>query len=778
MDKTLLLDIAKVLGIDEKELNFRKDFITITQEDITVLGNFYNTNPRMFDKLAENFYKHLLSFEGTKEKLSPDQLPELKIRLKEYLRQMFNGKYDYEYFLNRLFMGYVHKEAGIELEQYIGAYGNLISDMENIIGKLTHKNRESFPKIMSAIFKIILLDIISGTDVYSYEYLADSRRLSKLYAVLSNINRFIIRVHDINELFQEVCPILINSGGFKFAWIGIVDGETKEIKPVSMWGDGEAFLQNIKLSTNKDIPEGNGPTGTAIRESKIVVSNDIEHDAKMLPWMKSAFSVGFRSSASAPLYMDDKAIGALNIYADKPFQFGKEETKLFEEITSDISFAINNIGKMQKIKYISLFDPLTDLPNREHVLQELNRFIESGGKNKKVSLILFDIDKFKFINESLGYTKGDELLKEISKRLITITDPQTLLGRIGADEFAIVCFDMKSEEKLFRVIEKTENTFLNPVTINEKDFNITFCKGISIYPNDGKDAEELIKIAEASLVRAKKLGPNSVTTYSPEINQKLSYILKMKKKLIDAVEKREFIQYYQPKIDLKTLKISGAEALLRWNDQENGMVLSTEFIPLLEETGLILNISKLSFEEVLNQQKRWVKQGYHIPVAINASAVQLDRDDFPEQIINAMNNAGVDPDIIELEITESIIMKDIDIAIKKLKTLKDYGIKIAIDDFGTGYSSLAYLKKLPINSLKIDISFVRDVVDNKESNQIIKAILSLANILNLKTIAEGVETRKQIELLKTLGCDEAQGFYFSKPLPAAAFEKFIIGFSK
>ncbi len=611
------------------------------------------------------------------------------------------------------------------------------------------------------------------------EDLRRMKGMNNLYSVLSKINEFIIRVDDVNELFESVCPIIVDEGGFKFAWIGLLDKETMEIRPVSLWGEGEAYIKDIRLPLSQGADHSTDPTAAAIRDKRIVASNDVGHAAVSSAWKERALSFGFRAYAALPISSDDEVIGAITLYAGTPFTFGKDETRVLEEIAGDVSFALSNIGKLQKARYLLIFDPLSGLLTREHLLQGLQRLIDgSAASGKLLALIVMDIDRFKGINDLLGYTKGDMLLKGIAQRLSSITKPPDLLGRISADEFALIGTDLSDEEAIYRRVESVNAAFSKPIITGDREVSITFSMGISIYPDDGKNAEELIKLAEASLARAKETGKNSLIIYSPAINQRLSEIAKMKIKLVKAFENREFMVYYEPKIDLKTFTIIGAEALLRWKDPDEGLVKPVRFIPILEETGMILNVGQWVLGEASRQIRLWKEKGHALRVAVNVSAEQLEQQDFASMTITAIKEAGIKPSDVELEITESLFMKNIERNVEKILQVRDCGISVSLDDFGTGYSSLSYLKKLPVTALKIDISFVKNVPQDRENAAITETIISLARVFHLKTIAEGTDKKEQADFLRDAGCDEAQGYYFSRPLPAGEFERFMIGFSR
>ncbi len=768
-----------VPGIDGQELERRKKFLSISEADIRLLRSAYKKAPWIPDRVADVFIKHLLTFEETRDIAKQYNTTDVKKKVSTYFAQLFEGENDLDYVIDRLSTGYRHNITGFDPKYYIGAYNEVIKELVPLIQEYSGNNKKAFSGMISILFKVMLFDITNAMEAYLYDKQVQIGQMNAFYSVLSKINEFIIRVGNINELFEGVCPILVDEGGFKFAWIGLVDKDTKEIRPVAMWGDGEAYIKGLKFYAREDLPEGISPAGKAILEGKIIASDDIDHDARMLSWRRGALSFGFRAYASIPIRMSDEVIGALTIYSATPFTFGQDEMRLLGEISGDISFAIGYIGKLQKTKYTSLFDPLTDLPNRNHILQELQRLIDvSAVSGKPVALIVMDVDWFKGINETIGYAKGDALLKQIAKMLVPALRDDRQLGRIGPDEFAMIGPDISNEETIYRVVESIKSLFIDPVQMDGEKITVSFSMGISVYPNDGNSAEDLVKIAEASLVQIKGAGTRGIVNYSPAINNKISGMLKLKNSLINAVKNKEFLVYYEPKIDIKNYTIAGVEALIRWQKPDEGLVRPARFIPILEETGLILPVGQWVFEEAAKQVMQWNARGYNLRVAINVSAAQLDQKDFVKWIIMTARDRNIDPLSIELEITESLIMKNVEDKIEKLLQLRDYGISVAVDDFGTGYSSLAYLKRLPVNSLKIDISFIKSLPEDKENAKITETIISLAKALNLKTIAEGVDKMEQIDFLRKLGCDEAQGYYFTMPLPAREFEKFVAGFPK
>ncbi len=441
----------------------------------------------------------------------------------------------------------------------------------------------------------------------------------------------------------------------------------------------------------------------------------------------------------------------------------------------------------EKIRNLAYYDPLTHLPNRGLFQEYLNQAIQGAKRNhKNVATLFIDLDRFKKINDTLGHSVGDQLLKEVGNRLkscIRASDNISCLGekaasgvvsRFGGDEFLILLSDMNKAESASVVSKRILLAFNVPFETHNHDFRITPSIGISVYPEDGEDAESLIKNADTAMYHAKAKGRNNFQFYTNSMNVKSLEKLNLEADLRKALEKNQLILHYQPQVDIQTGKIVGTEALLRWKHPDQGMIPPNEFIPLAEETGLILPIGDWVFSTACAQQKMWSDLGFDaIQVSINLSFHQLRQHTFIQTIHDILNTTKPNPERLELELTESVIMQNAEETIRLLNNIKEMGIKLSVDDFGTGYSSLSYLKRFPIDTLKIDRSFVRDIVSDPDDAAIVKAIIAMANSLNLKVIAEGVETAQQLEFLRQHGCHEMQGYYFSEPLTAEALTQLL-----
>ncbi|MDA8161334.1 MAG: EAL domain-containing protein [Desulfobacteraceae bacterium] len=442
----------------------------------------------------------------------------------------------------------------------------------------------------------------------------------------------------------------------------------------------------------------------------------------------------------------------------------------------------------ERLHFLAYHDSLTGLPNRVFFKELLGRTIEYAKRyGRKFAIAYVDLDEFERICDTLGHDAGDKLLQDASRRLVgtirTSDDIARMSGeatediaRTGEDEFAVLLNGLSSLQDAGRVADRILARLSEPFTLKDREIFLTAGIGISAYPDDGQDAEGLIENAVSAMYFAKRTGKNHYQYYTQSMNDAALKRLTMENDLHKALERNEFLIYYQPKIDLKTGKTAGMEALLRWRHPVSGLTMPSEFIPLAEASGLIVPIGKFVLQEACLQNKKWQDAGLEaVSVAVNISGRQFDQKDLTEVIFKTLNDTGLQPKHLEIEVTEGTIMKDPEGAIRVLKELKAAGVRIAVDDFGTGYSSLNYLRKLPLDALKIDISFTRNMFSSHNDEVIVKTIIAMAQNLNLKVIVEGVENKKQLEFFQEHECDEVQGFFFSKPLPSEEAAKFIKG---
>ncbi len=592
------------------------------------------------------------------------------------------------------------------------------------------------------------------------------RRLNRVYAVLSGIDALIIRVPDQRELFREACRIAVETGRFALAYVYIVDPLEQRLKVAAVAGADAGFLDGIegRMSLRDDSPDGFGPSAVAAREKRAVIVNDIGLDDGIRQ-KQAHLDRGIRSLVALPLVVGGKVVGVLALHAEVEDFFDAGEMKLLVELAGHLSFALKHIEKSNKVEYLALYDSLTGLANRTLFLERLRQSVHTAGQGQaKIGVVLLDIERLHTINESLGRQAGDAVLKQVAERLAGAAGA-TEVGRITADQFALKFEGMKGRSETGRVVRALLRKCLGaPFSVNGTELRIAAKAGISMFPADGTEAEVLLRQAEAALRGAKETGEPH-TFYTRDLTEQTSDPLTLENKLRQALEKDEFVLHYQPKVDLGSGRIVGVEALIRWQSPELGLVPPMKFIPLMEETGMILDVGAWALAKAAADHQRWTRMGLQAPrVAVNVSAIQLRKADFLAMLKEAVGY-GAAPPAIDLEITESLVMQDIQGNIAKLKEVHELGMSIAIDDFGTGYSSLAYLAKLPVQTLKIDRAFVITMLNDADAMTLVRTIISLAHSLRLKVVAEGVDSEEQATTLRLLRCDQMQGYLFSKPVP-------------
>ncbi len=598
------------------------------------------------------------------------------------------------------------------------------------------------------------------------------RYLNRVYAMLSGINTMIVRVQDREVLFREACRITIEEGGFQMSLIALAQPGSTNLVPVAAAGKDEHMLAAIKDTLASRLKAPDSMFAKAMREQSAVVSNDSRHDPRLVlgSWYAEA-RVG--SLAILPLIVDDAAVGVLVLYASEPESFHAEEMKLLTELSGDIAFAIDHIEKQDRLEYLAYYDVLTGLANRRLFLERVAQYMRSAATaGHGIAIFLFDVERFKNINDSFGQLAGDALLRQLADWLTQTTGDASLLARLGADHFAMVLPEVRKEGEVARLIEKTMAALLaQPFRVPDAGFRIAVKVGIAMFPDDGSTADELFRNAEAALKMAKQSGDDYLF-YAQKMNESVAGRVTLEYQLRQAIDRDEFRLHYQPKFTLANGALVGAEALIRWNDPRTGLVPPGRFVAVLEETGLIHEVGRWALRTALEDGLRWRSAGLPaVRIAVNVSPLQLRNRDFVAEIAEKTASESTAAAGLELEITESVIMENVDHSIASLQAIRAMGVTIAIDDFGTGYSSLSALARLPVDTLKIDRSFVTAMTTGPQGLALVSTIINLAHSLKLKVVAEGVETEEQSRLLTLLGCDEVQGFLFGKPISRDMFEQ-------
>ena len=441
---------------------------------------------------------------------------------------------------------------------------------------------------------------------------------------------------------------------------------------------------------------------------------------------------------------------------------------VFRDVSAARSMAL-------QMTHLAEHDFLTGLPNRMLLQDRLSHSIALARRDmKQVAVLFLDLDGFKYINDSLGHSTGDKLLQSVARRLVDCVRESDTVSRQGGDEFLVLLSEVQHSEDPAITARRMLQAVSQPHSIDQHELHVSTSIGVSVYPDDGLDAETLIKNADTAMYQAKESGRHSYRFFKPAMNDQAVERQFIEESLRRGLERNEFSLHYQPKITLRTGKIAGAEALLRWAHPVRGSILPTEFIPVAEDCGLIVPIGKWVLGEACRQARAWADAGLPVPtVAVNISAVELRHEGFLDGVFAILKATGLDPASLELELTESVLMKRPEATVSILQTLRDAGVQVALDDFGTGYSSLSYLRKLPIDALKIDQSFVRHISAVPDETTIVAAVISLGRSLKLRVVAEGVETLEELAFLEAHQCHEAQGYYCSRPIPAVGFQTLL-----
>ena len=612
--------------------------------------------------------------------------------------------------------------------------------------------------------------------------LAEKRvaRLSRVLQMLSGINAALVRIQSREEVMRETCRLAHRVGGYSLVIVGLINTTTRMARPV-----GHAGLDFLS-DPEREFPVADSEAGDTslmgkvIRTGEAVLCANIEDTGYVVHRREELLRAGVRSLACLPLRVDNTPVGSFLCGTGADSVIDHDEMKLLEEVAANLSFALQYLDKREAVHFLSYFEPLTGLAKRALFCERLSRLLTRGAASlPRLAVTALDIDHLAVINDSFGRHTGDRLLQSVADRLKTHYPDSEQLAHLGGGTFVCMSAIPQSASQESHSHESLHRIFDRPFSVDGREIIARIKSGVACYPDDGREANELVQNAEAALKEAKASGEQYLH-HRIEMNSELARRVALEHRLRDALAGEQFRLHYQPKIDLRSGRIVGAEALLRWEDPEAGLTSPAVFLPLLESAGLMPAADAWVLKQAVTDCREWRRGGLApVRVAVNMSPAGLRRRNIAREILDCLGDLSGDEHWgIDIEITEGALEGDSAACVHTLRLLRAAGLRIAIDDFGTGFSSLGRLSQLPIDALKIDRAFVQRLPADRKSCTLVSTIINLAHAFDLTTVAEGVEERAQLEYLARQGCDESQGFLHARPMPRAEIEKWLIPSSR
>lgn len=600
------------------------------------------------------------------------------------------------------------------------------------------------------------------------------RRLTRTYAVLSGISATILRVHERGALLAECCNIAVRVGGLALAMV--ITPPRPGVEHATVASDGAA--QQVVERIAGWIGEKSGSAGPLVEQlvsaRRPIVINDLRGDDALGVLGEVLRSEGHLALAVLPVVVSGAVDCYLALCANQLRFFDEDQVKVLAELADNIGFSLAHSALSQRLDFLASYDELTGLSNRRLLHDQLSQQLAVCTREQlKLAVVLVDIERFRQINETLGRQAGDSVLVEIARRLRLTTEANWVTSRYASNTFAVAIGPLDTESGVIAWVERALDALGQSTTAAGTELRLSARVGIAMFPSDGSDSDALLANAEAALKNGKARAQR-YRFYAPAMNERVAERMGLETRLRNAIEQQEFLLHYQPKVELKTGKVVGFEALIRWRGTDGKLIAPGLFIPLLEETGMIVDVGKWVMHSAAQQHADWSARGLNPPrIAVNVSPLQLSQSDFLQSISAVLGKFPLAKSGLDLEITESVLMEDLHGNTDKLRQAREAGLGVAIDDFGTGYSSLGYISRLPIDALKIDRTFVTRMADEPQEVSIVTTIISLAHALDLEVVAEGVENAQQAQLLRLLSCDQVQGYFFARPQAAESAEALL-----
>ena len=601
-------------------------------------------------------------------------------------------------------------------------------------------------------------------------------RLTRVLQMLSGINTAVVRVRDRTELLEEACRIAHSVGNYICALVVLIDPRSRVGRVAAWAGAGREFQAELKFRVDDSgrSEAGESVTGRALRTGEVAVC-DVTQAAGPLRFGNRLEELAIRSMVSIPLLIEDTPVGAFTVGASEAGMFSEEEVRMLQEVAANLSFALQYLYKEDTVRFLSYFDPLTGLAKRSLFCERLARSLgRHAGESQEVVVVAFDVERLGAINDSLGRHFGDRVLQFAADALKRNFGGGEWLAHLEGGNFAAAVLDCPSYEEAVRLIhDRITAAFGKPLALAGHEIPVTVRAGLARYPENGADAEALLQNAEAALHKARNTGERFLR-YRRELSAEVTDRLALERRLRTALDDNQFLLHYQPKVSIATGELVGAEGLLRWKDPQRGLVGPAVFLPVLESTGLIVDVGDWVVHQAARDLERWAGMGLKsVRLAVNVSPLQLRDPDFAKRFFAAARSSLGSAAGIDIEITEGALLDGTVFLGRTLQVMRDEGVRVAIDDFGTGYSSLSRLADLPVDTLKIDRSFISRMAGDKTVQAVVATIVSLARAFDLSTVAEGVEREEELALLGELKCEQSQGYLHSPPLPVEAFEALL-----